>query len=113
MRRRRGKRSARAGASGVTLDDRVIGALIDMAWIEAGGQRQKSALVILERGGLVEYDPAFGPSELPFAQDSAPPGVVRMDTFDGNIYLLDATRQQLCKYPTTADGYTNLPEGYF
>jgi len=108
-----GGEPAPAVSSGVTLDDRVIGALIDMAWIEAGGQRQKSALVILERGGLVEYDPAFGPSELPFAQDSAPPGVVRMDTFDGNIYLLDATGQQLWKYAATADGYTTLPEGYF
>ena len=100
-------------SSGVTVDDRVVGDLIDMAWIEAGGQRQKSALIILERGGLVEYDLSFGPSALPFAQAGPPPGVRRMDTFDGNIYLLDTTQRQLFKYVATTEGYTTLPEGYF
>jgi hypothetical protein len=102
-----------AVAKGVTVGDRVVGNLIDMIWVEAGGERQKSALIVLERGGLVEYDLAFGPGVVRFAESSVPAGARRLDTFDGNLYLLDVTARQIWKYLPSADGYTALPETYF
>jgi hypothetical protein len=102
-----------AVAKGDTVGDRVVGNLIDMIWVEAGGERQKSALIVLERGGLVEYDLAFGPGVVRFAESSVPVGARRLDTFDGNLYLLDVTARQIWKYLPGADGYTALPETYF
>lgn len=102
-----------AVAKGVTVGERVVGNLIDMTWVDAGGERQKSTLIVLERGGLVEYDLAFGPGVVRFAESSVPAGARRLDTFDGNLYLLDVTARQIWKYLPTADGYTALPETYF
>ena len=103
---------ALALAKGFTVDGRVVGDLIDMAWVEARGGRQKSALIVLERGGLIEFDLAFGPTAARFAESSVPAGA-RLDTFDGNLYLLDTTRRQVWKYRVAPDGYTTLGEAYF
>ncbi len=102
-----------AVARGVTVGERVVGDLIDMVWVEAGGGRQKSALIVLERGGLVEYDLAFGPAALRFAESRPSAGARRIDTFDGNLYVLDVMARQVWKYVPSVEGYTALPEVYF
>ncbi|HEY4690468.1 MAG TPA: hypothetical protein VIK33_14220 [Anaerolineae bacterium] len=98
---------------GFNIDERVVSDLIDMVWVEAGGARQKSALIVLERGGLVEYDLGFGPAALRFAESIIAPGMRRIDTFEGNLYLLDVIGRQVWKYASSAEGYTALPEPYF
>jgi hypothetical protein len=108
-----GGEPALAVAKGVTVGDRVVGDVIDLIWAEAGGERQKSALLALERGGLVEYDLAFGPTALRFAESAVRVGARRIDTFDGNLYVLDVVERQVWKYLPSADGYTTLPEAYF
>jgi hypothetical protein len=100
-------------AKGVAVGERVVGDLIDMVWVGAGGARQKSTLVVLERGGLVEYDLAFGPAALRFADTGVSAGARRIDTFDGNLYMLDVTARQVWRYLPAADGYPALPETYF
>lgn len=102
-----------AVVKGITVGGRVVGDLIDMAWVDAFGARQKSALIVLERGGLVEYDLAFDPSTIPFADSTVPSGARRLDSFDGNLYLLDVNARQVWRYRPSADGYSGLPEGYF
>ena len=102
-----------AVAKGVTVGDRVVGDLIDIVWVEAGGGRQKSALIVLERGGLIEYDLAFGPAVVRFAESGPSASARRVDTFDGNLYMLDVTARQVWKYLPSDAGYTTLPEVYF
>lgn len=108
-----GNAPAPAVAKGITVDGRTVGDLIDLAWAPAGGERQKSALIILERGGLIEYDLAFGPATIPFADSTVPAGARRLDTFEGNLYLLDTAARQVWRYRPSSDGYPGLPDGYF
>jgi hypothetical protein len=100
-------------ASGTTVVDRLVSDLIDMAWVDAGGARQKSALIMLERGGLVEYDLAFGLETIPFA-NTTPEGAQRLDAFDGNLYVLDVGGRQVWRYaPSDDGGYSGQADPYF
>jgi len=86
---------------GQTVAGQSVGALLDMAWMREGGDRQTGMLVILDRNGLlIEYDPAWegeldgqviGGQEL-----WRSPIAVR--TFDGNLYVLDSAANQVFKY---------------
>lgn len=101
-------------AKGITVGGRTVGDLIDMVWVDAGGGRQKSTLVVLERGGLIEYDLSFGVDVIPFGDSTVPSGARRIDTYDGNLYLLDTAAQQVWRYvPAAAGGYAGKPEPYF
>ena len=100
-------------AKGMTVGKRQVGDLIDLVWVEAGGLRLKSALVALDRGGLIEYDPSFGPSAIAFDMTNVPPGVYRLDTYGGNLYLLDVARRQVWRYLPSTEGYPGQPESYF
>ncbi|MGH2592225.1 MAG: hypothetical protein ACRDGG_01790 [Anaerolineae bacterium] len=108
-----GQEPAPAVAKGITVDGRTVGDLIDLVWVAAGGERQKSALIVLERGGLIEYDLAFGPTVIPFADSTVPAGARRLDTFEGNLYLLDTAARQVWRYRPSGNGYSGLPDGYF
>jgi len=100
-------------AKGITVSGRVIGDLLDLTWVQAFGERQKSALIILERGGLIEYDLAFDPIVIPFADSIVPLGVRRIESFGGNLYTLDVNARQVWRYQPSGEGYPSLPEGYF
>ena len=99
---------------GIAVGKRSVSDLIDLAWVEPGGARQQRALIVLDRSGPIEYDLAFGLSATPFAEAAMSAGVRRMDTFDGNLYLLDANALQVWRYTPSADGgYSGLPDAYF
>ncbi|HJW84825.1 MAG TPA: hypothetical protein VJ754_11015, partial [Anaerolineae bacterium] len=102
-------------ARGIRVGERALGDLIDMAWVEAGGARQQSGLIILERGGLIEYSLRFNSLDpVPFAETSVPAGARRIDTFDGNLYVLDVNARQVWRYLPSGDGgYSGLPDAYF
>jgi hypothetical protein len=70
-------------------------------------------LLVLERGGLVEFDLAFGLSIVPYADSTVSAGARRLDTFEGNLYLLDAAARQVWRYRPSSEGYSALPDGYF
>jgi len=104
---------APVAAKGISVDSRTVSDMLDMIWAPAGGERQKSAVIILERGGLVEFDLAFGLAAIPFADSTVPVGARRLDTFDGNLYLLDTVGRQVWRYRPSGDGYSGLPDPYF
>jgi len=106
--------------TGQQIGDREIGELVDFAWMNPGGERQTSALTILEAGGaLVSYDPAWGDAEggtnLARSLLGTPPtGAARaVDSFEGRLYILDTVAGQIWRYEPRGDTYPEQPDRYF
>jgi hypothetical protein len=105
---------------GQALESQRLGSLIDIAWMEDGGERQAGALLILDRNGLLlEYDPSWEQlrtQSVGGKETWSHP--VAMRTFDSNLYLLDGRANQVFKYqgqqyssapsPWIQDGEVNL-----
>jgi len=92
-------------------DPIVVGELLDMVWAEAEGGRLGSNLLVLESGGsLLEYDPLKGISVLPVGGRDRwiQPQIV--GSYDGDIYLLDSSLNQILRYEPD---YSGLPVDYF
>jgi hypothetical protein len=97
--------------TGASVGERQIGAMLDMAWVSAHGLRTKSSLLILDAGGLLEYDPAWNVRSVALGQDGLRPGMHLIDTFGGNLYVLD--NGQLWRYKPVGAGFGDTPEPYF
>ena len=52
---------------GQQVETAVAGEMLDLVWMPAGGSRQTSDLLILESGGLLEYNPSWGLVPVPIA----------------------------------------------
>jgi len=80
--------------------------LVDMAWMSPRGGAD-GRLVVLARDGvlwMLEPEGAAGQA-LPEAEAWGRP--VALSTFEGNVYVLDAGRDQIWKYVPSATGYTS------
>jgi len=89
----------------------VVGELVDMTWAKAVGGRRTDSLLMLESGGsLLEYDPLKGIQVLPMGGSDrwVQPQILR--SYEGNLYLLDSSLNQILRYEPNYDG---APEGYF
>ncbi|MBN1890997.1 MAG: hypothetical protein JW850_23575 [Thermoflexales bacterium] len=102
---------AATGYTGASVGERQIGTLLDLAWVSAYPPRTKSSLLILDAGGLLEYDPAWNIRAVALGQGGLRPGMHLMDTFGGNLYILD--NSQLWRYKPVGAGFGDLPEPYF
>jgi hypothetical protein len=95
-------------------NDTTIGELLDITWVEAGGLRGISSLMVMDLGGhVVEYDPLVGLKPLPVADTSqwaTPEGVVG---YYGRLYVLDPEADHLLRYILTNQGYDGEPTNYF
>lgn len=92
--------------------DIVVGELIDMVWMEAGGEWKRSNLLVLESGGwLLEYAPEREPglAVLPVAESQSWGWPKLTGSYFGNFYLLDSQLNQILKYIPTPDGYNQPP----
>jgi len=87
-----------------------VGDLVDLTWMDEGGDRQAGALLILDRTGqLLEYDPAWeqvGHQNLGGTDTWRSPTSLR--TFDSNLYILDSMGNQVLKY--SEGQYANPPD---
>ena len=98
---------------GQTYGGVAVGELVDMVWMPSGGERTKSNLLILERGGsLLEWDPQQGIAVLPVADSAAWRKPQAAGAFNGNFYLLDPQQDRIMKYVPAAGGYTSPPLDY-
>ncbi|MDI7276797.1 MAG: hypothetical protein QME94_12535, partial [Anaerolineae bacterium] len=98
---------------GETHGGLAVGELVDMVWMPSGGERTRSSLLIVERGGsLLEWDPQRGMSVLPVADSATWRKPQAAGAFNGNFYLLDPQQDRILKYVAAADGYTNPPLDY-
>jgi hypothetical protein len=85
---------------GQTIDGKGIGNLVDIAWMQDGGERQAGALAILDRDGLlIQYDPTWEGLEYQAVggtdQWRAP---LSLRLYDANLYVLDPMASQVFKY---------------
>jgi hypothetical protein len=95
---------------GQVIEGNTVADLVDLAWMDDGGDRQAGALLILDRlGQLFEYDPAWeqiGQKTLGGADTWRSPTSLR--TFDSNLYLLDSMGNQVLRY--RAGQYADGPD---
>ncbi len=94
------------------VNEQPIGVLVDMAWMKDGGERQAGSLVVVDRNGtLVEYDPSWGQfhTEVLGGRDVWR-NPVAVQTFDSNLYILDAMADQIWKY--TGQQYASAPTSW-
>ncbi|MDX1521350.1 MAG: hypothetical protein R3264_06965, partial [Anaerolineae bacterium] len=100
-------------AQGQRLDNSVVGNMISMTWMPAGGNRQTSDLVVLTGAGLLEYNPNWGITGATLTGQESLVTPVAVSSYFGNFYVLDAQANRLLRYLPTADGYSTPPEDYF
>jgi hypothetical protein len=98
---------------GQQIDSVVVGDIIDVVWMPAGGSRQTSDLLILESDGLLEYNPGWGLAAAPIANTDTWQLPVAVDSYFGNLYILDPQIGQILRYLPTAEGYTDAVQYYF
>ena len=90
-----------------------LGDMVDIAWMEAGGQRTLSTFVVLERAGsLLAYDPQQGIDVLPVADSDIWLKPQAIAGYYGNLYVLDPLLSRILKYMPTDNAYTNPPSDY-
>jgi len=100
-----------------------VGTLLDLVWVEQGGDRLTSGPLILEEdGALISYDPAWGdgggaPQLRRFSLGVPPTGAPKVvGSYQGNFYVLDGVADdggQVWRYRPRGDGYPDPPERYF
>jgi len=90
-----------------------VGEIVDIAWLEAGGERTLSTFVALDRNGwLLAYDPQQGIDVLPVADSATWRKPQAIGGYFGNLYALDPLVNRIFKYVPTDNVYTNPPSDY-
>jgi hypothetical protein len=90
-----------------------VGDIVDIAWLEAGGQRTLSTFVMLDRNGtLLAYDPQQGIDALPVADSDSWLKPAAIGGYFGNLYILDPLIGRILKYAPTENAYTTPPTSY-
>ncbi len=98
---------------GQQVETAVAGEMIDLVWMPAGGNRQTSDLLILESGGLLEFNPSWGLVPVPIAdkEDWGLPTAV--GSYFGNFYILDPQAGQIFRYVPGTEDYGIPADSYF
>jgi hypothetical protein len=95
------------------VETAVVGEMIDLVWMPAGGNRQTSDLLILESGGLLEYNPSWGLVPVEIADQEAWSLPTAVGGYFGNFYILDPQARQIFRYVPSAEDYSIPPQNYF
>jgi hypothetical protein len=102
-----------------------LGELVDMTWAGPGNGRSADVMLILEGiRTLIVYNPAWydqemwsdsamEPNRLYLGSAPDQPAPVAVDSYEGNLYLLDPPTSQIWRYIPHGDGYPDAPEPYF
>jgi len=92
---------------------RVVGEIIDVAWLPADGGRLSGRLLILERDGLLEYGSGSDLSAVPIAGVDGWRLPIAATGYSGNLYVLDPEAGQIFRYLPGPSGYPDPPQLYF
>jgi len=105
--------------TGQQVGEGEVGSLVDFVWVNSGGERQTSGLLILEEdGALLSYDPAWegegGAPQLRRSYLGTPPHSPRVvGSFNGRFYVLDTAINQIRRYEPRGDTYPERPDHYY
>jgi hypothetical protein len=93
---------------GEVLDGRTVSELVDAAWVLRPGGAD-GRLGVLDREGVLWLIEPQGPvaQPLPGADGWGQP--IALSSFEGNVYVLDAGRDEIWKYVPTTAGFTAPP----
>jgi hypothetical protein len=94
-------------------NDRQVGDLIDLVWMPQGGARTRTSLLVLDNGGLLNFDLSWNLEWIPLGQGPTPLGARAIAAFGGNLYVLDVAAGQVLRYRPAGDGYGSQAENYF
>lgn len=95
-------------------DGQVVGELVDMAWVPAGGERRSSNLLILDsNGNLFQEEDGLGLQQVAVGGRDQWQSARLISGYNGNLYVLDSGAGRVWRYTPTADGYSGQPENYF
>lgn len=101
---------------GQTFYGEAVSHLVDLAWIEPGGNYPDGAVFIYSDGGTVYiYEPPLGVESITRQriQGNLEPGMVTLMTALGDeFYLVQRQENQILSY-TSVNGIYDLPRGYF
>jgi len=109
----RGQENIEVVRKGQQLGSIVVGNLIDLTWMPAGGDWEVDSLLILDASGhIIVYTKEGGLT----AQTL--PGTLRTPLVLGSylgarLYVLDPGAAQVLRYTPSANGYVDPPESYF
>lgn len=91
----------------------VVGDLLDIAWIPAGGARTTANLCIMESGGnLIQYDVTKGLKALSVRDARTWRKAQSTGGYGGNFYVLDNLANTILRYRPDANGYTSPATAY-
>ncbi len=91
----------------------VIGRLTDIFWATSGGGRSGAGLLTLTASKqVVEYLPTKGINVLNLGTVTGWQEATVAESFNGNLYLLDAKANRILKFLPTAEDYKNPPVDY-
>ncbi len=98
---------------GQVVDRREVARLVDAVWAAAEGGRTSEGLLALEEEETLIVSDAWGIQRITLATAPDQGPSVAMATFDGRLYLLDPTGDQIWRYLPEGKGYPGRPEPYF
>lgn len=98
---------------GQVVDEREVARLVDAVWAAAEGGRTSEGLLALEEEETLIVSDAWGIQRITLATAPDQGPSVAMATFDGRLYLLDPTGDQIWRYLPEGKGYPGRPEPYF
>lgn len=91
----------------------VVQDLVDLVWLEPGGDRGRDNLAVLDKAGhLLEYEPSQGVFLVPLVGTDVWRKPLVTAGYRGQLFLLDPNLNQILKYEPTADGYPRPPIYY-
>ncbi len=100
---------------GQNVNGQAVGEILDMAWVETGNGRTNAGLLVLTQDRhLFEITDEGVTRADEIVQTESWKNPVRIDTFVGNLYVLDAGIPEILKYAPTPEGsYALPPESWF
>ena len=94
----------------------AVSDMADMTWLAASGYQAKSGLLVLDQSWrlfLSEVSGMWEPARLPVTPPEQWRYPQSVETYLGNFYVLDPSRNQIFRYAPSGEGYEEPPTTYF
>jgi hypothetical protein len=108
-----GDQFTRIAYRGLQVNDREVGELRDLIWLNADSTAADDVLLMLTTDDhILQHNRAWGLRWISLNTDLPDEQIRAMRPYDGKVYLLDTAQNQIWRFPTTAEGF-GPAEHYF